>query len=217
MKAELEQLNIELEEYVGEYRVADESLFNLGVKLGRLLEQRKIEDYRLQYFVNQSNATQLVREKQKLIDELEKFLLNIICFACSKHIESYGPIVFDADWRSRSDTKLEEEIVEEFGVQIRSTDQTQVGGDFEVNFLTAGKLAELLEKFNIWKEVKATLLNRNGEESCTVYDEESVSKCFTEASVGIHAHDKSRALEDLKELHKEFCEYYAFFVLKYGN
>jgi len=213
----LNKINLELEEYLGEYRGADEKIFDFGVRLGRLLEQRKMDDFRLQYFVEQSSAIELARDKQGLIDEIDKFALGMICFACCKHIEKYGSICFDADWRSRTDAKLEEEIVEEFGVQIQRTNQTQVRGDFEVIFSTTGKLDELFAKFKLPKEFSATLLNKTGEESCTLNDEDGVSESFTDASIGMRAHNKSLSIEHLKEIHKEFSQYYTVFVLKYFN
>lgn len=46
MDKELKEFNEILKKYVGEFRKADESLFNYGVELGRILEKNNIKEHR---------------------------------------------------------------------------------------------------------------------------------------------------------------------------
>ena len=216
MATEIEKLNAKLNKYHGGHRNVDEELFNLGVKLGRLLEQQKIEDFRLAYFVNQEVANNLQSAKQILIDEIERILLGLLTMAIKEQISLYDSVSFDADWTTRRTTKLKDDIVNTFCLQIDDVSQQEVDGDLQVTFMTSGELSKILKKHKVVDKFAATLCNDNGGDGCTIHNENKVEDAFEYASIRLHAHDKKLKIDRLKAISNDLTGFYTFFVLKYS-
>jgi len=211
MDKELKELNKQIEGYV-KGRKADESIFNFGVQLGRILEKNKVENYRLSFFSEQEAKENQLESKRTRIDSVNKILQKIICLAHKEEIRENGSISYDAGWRGRN-APLNKEIEEKYNITYSSINQTNVGGDFDIYFMLNGQLKDLFEKHNVPTQIEITLSNSSGEEEEYLRDEEDVDN-FYSPHISLYPHHDNITLEKVDAFAKDVEKFYTIFCLK---
>ena len=167
-----------LQDYAKHNRSVDEDLFNIGVALGRLLEIEKIETYRSPFFVERDAKAAVQKNNYKLAKEASQIILKLVKSAYTEQYNEGGTVDFSDNRQHRSDSKLEDEIAKRYCIQHVSTEQNTIGGDLELTFRVLGDLATIHKRNNVPLFVRFDLVNDSGEDTVTLYDEESIQKAF---------------------------------------
>ena len=214
MDKEIKQLNKQIEEYLGEFRKADETIFNFGVQLGRILEKNNIENHRLSFFVEQEAQSNQVDAKSKVIDGVNKIIQNIISWAHKEQISNSGSICYEAGWRSSNNTPLDEDIAKKYNIAYSNINQTNVGGDFDINFMLTGQLKDIFEKHQVGIQVETTLSNSSGEEEEYIIDEDDAETSFYSTHIFLYPHNNDKTLEEIEAFAKDVEKFYTMFCLK---
>jgi hypothetical protein len=202
MSKRLDELNMLVSEYIGGHNRADETLFELGVELGRELQKLEIAKYRLPFFEIQAQSVNAEKVKRNYIKQLNSTIKNQVLKAARAHLEECGSITFNASHHRRDYEKLDDAIGERFGIRNTRVSQTTVGGDFEIYFTFVGKLQNYFTDNKISPEFYITLYNSYGEDSETVDEVDDEGYPFGSVSCGLQAHYTNQSVEFIKN----FCD-----------
>lgn len=178
MNDKLNEIEERLKQYANNNLQVNEELFNIGVELGRLLEKESIDAHRLQFF-QQQEAKQLEQQnKYALANKAGRVILQLVQAAYTLQYQEYGVIEFSDDRNYRSDSKLDDEIAKRYCLQHANTNQNSIGGELELEFRIIGQLAKLFEQYDLPPFVRIILENDSGEDSVTLYDEDSIQRAL---------------------------------------
>lgn len=213
MDKELKQLNKEIEDYVGDFRKADERIFNFGIRLGRILEKNNAEDYRLSFFSNQEAKESETEIKKNCIDSVNKIIQKIIGWAHKEQIKTSGSIHYEAGWRGKN-APLNETISKKYNITYSRIDQSNYGSDFNVYFMLNGKLKDIFEKHKVGIQVEASLCNSDGEDDEYITDEDYAETCFYSTSISLYPHNDNKTVGEIQAFAQDVEKFYTLFCLK---
>jgi hypothetical protein len=123
--ADIEKKAAEHCKTIGRY---DESLFNIGIELGKLLQSNNIQEQRLQIFTNFDKSNAEYTKKHAYVKRIENIIGCFVANAFAQQIENNGAFTFSRPNFMHKCEKLEESISSEFFMQIISTKQKENGG-----------------------------------------------------------------------------------------
>lgn len=213
MSEKLNEIEDQLKNYANSNRQIDEELFNIGVELGRLLEKRGIDAHRLQFFEQQEARRIEEKNKYDLAKKSGKVILQLVQAAYILQYKEYGSIEFSDNRNHRSDSKLEDEIAERFCLQLANTNQNSVGGELELGFRILGQLAILFERYELPPFILIILENDSGEDSVTLYDEESIQRTLR-ARGDIFTNTRNLSTSSLEQFGMELEKFALFKLMK---
>jgi hypothetical protein len=214
MKEDLSKINKAFSEYVSRFAKVDETLFNFGVELGRLLERHNIAEHRLPFFVEQEAAKNLAQTKQALIEKARELLLGIVIKAYKAELEENGAISIDASYSGRRDEHLSDTIVRRYSFKHTGTQQHNVGGDFTLTFLLQGKLQEIFQRHSVSPQFEVSANNNSGEDDETLYEPEDVDSAFYGLNIHLNGHTTELSVEQLEAFLDDFSKNLLFAVIK---
>ena len=211
MSSRLDELNKLVSEHVGEYKIADEKLFELGVELGRELQKLEIAEYRLPFFQNQAQLVDAKTEKRKYVKQLNSAIENLVLMAVKAHVAQYGSLHFNASYRRKDYEKLDDDIGERFGIRYTRITQPTLGDDFEIHFTFVGKLANYFKDNDVTPEFSIVLFNTHGDNREHI--DERIDDCnrFGAVSCSLTASNPSQSVEFIKD----FCDGFEKQILMY--
>ncbi len=189
----------------------DESLFNIGVELGRLLHSNNIKDHRPQFFIDFEQAQINYSKLDIRISNIKSIIGFFIIHAIAEQVDENGDFCFDGDEDTRCE-KLDESIAEKFFFQISSVRQNQHGGNFEVDVELNGQIAEILSKYNISPDVTFEIDNTTGGSYEVFYKSDDVSQIYY-VNLGLHARSTELTDSQLIELEVALKEIQVFLLL----
>lgn len=213
MSEKLNEIEDQLKNYANSNRQIDEELFNIGVELGRLLEKRGIDAHRLQFFEQQEARRIEEKNKYDLAKKSGKVILQLVQAAYILQYKEYGSIEFSDNRNHHSDSKLEDEIAERFCLQLANTNQNSVGGELELGFRILGQLAILFERYELPPFILIILENDSGEDSVTLYDEESIQRTLR-ARGDIFTNTRNLSTSSLEKFGMELEKFALFKLMK---
>lgn len=213
MSEKLNEIEDQLKNYANSNRQIDEELFNIGVELGRLLEKREIDAHRLQFFEQQEARRIEEKNKYDLAKKAGKVILQLVQAAYILQYKEYCSIEFSDNRNHRSDSKLEDEIAERFCLQLANTNQNSVGGELELGFRILGQLAILFERYELPPSIRIILENDSGEDSVTLYDEESIQRKIR-ARGDIFTNTRNLSTSSLEQFGMELEKFALFKLMK---
>lgn len=204
----VEKINEQIaKEYEG--KRADESLFLLGVELGRYLEQQGMEDVLLDFFSQQ--RLDIVREKE--IDEI--FVkMNVIAEALVKpaiamQLKKHGEWSIGTN-EERGYGKLDDDVANATNVQLWDVRQEMVEGDLDLVFEVTGKLADILYSHRYPPYIFATVEN-DYENVVELSDENDWDDKLVEA----HFYNRKKdSVEQVTAIFDDLSRYALFEVVK---
>lgn len=173
MSDAINKLNDDLIELFNKHHEAEE-LFNLGVGFGKYLEKNKLEDVRLEFFVQHELRKETRTAIYEDIDTLNDSLFKLVKMAFKEEINLNVFECWEIDTSSFSGHKheLSEEIVKKYNFQVISVSQPTKWGDFELTCMLTGKLAEIVEKYQFKKVFSVSYSSASGEEYETIYEDD---------------------------------------------
>lgn len=213
MSEKLNEIEDQLKNYANSNRQINEELFNIGVELGRLLEKRGIDAHRLQFFEQQEARRIEEKNKYDLAKKSGKVILQLVQAAYILQYKEYGSIEFSDNRNHRSDSKLEDEIAERFCLQLANTNQNSVGGELELGFRILSQLAILFERYELPPFILIILENDSGEDSVTLYDEESIQRTLR-ARGDIFTNTRNLSTSSLEQFGMELEKFALFKLMK---
>lgn len=216
MDAQILKIEDRLEQHCKSIHRFDEELFNLGVEMGRLLERNNIPLHRPKIFVEFEEKNNAFDRKNAQINRIEKVVAFLIRNAVAEQVENHFEFDFDSNASSHSCDKLDDSIVEKFGVQVSRTTQREHGGSFETNFTLSGQVADILKKYDLDVNARADVDNSSGDEHETIYSAEDVDRIFG-VSIGLNAHNTDLDEAQLTALADEIEQIHTWFSLSLKN
>jgi len=217
MSDKLQDLESELEKLInrcyGRFNEVDKA-FNLGMQIANELTSLKITDYKIECLEYKHNEENKKEKFNEAIDKINKFLQKIIQISAKETIRERGNWGIEKmDYmRSTYVEKFSEETASKFNIQFVRADMQSYGGDFDLYFEILGELKELLQKYNIQGELKATLDNNSGEESTTLYEEDDV-RYIRSVYLGTLQRLRDKEIEEIEEINNEIQKLYTFKIL----
>jgi hypothetical protein len=217
MSDELKEIEKKLEELIDKSYGRFENIekaFNLGIQSANLLNKLEITDYKFKCLEDKRNEENKKEKFNEAIDKINKFLLKIIQRSAKETIRERGNWGIEKmDYmRSTYVEKFSEETASKFNIQFVRADMQSYGGDFDLYFEILGELKELLQKYDIQGELKATLDNNDGEESTTLYEEEDV-RYIRSVYLGTLQRLRDKEIEEIEEINNEIQKLYTFKIL----
>lgn len=208
MNTKIQQIEDLLEQHCKSIHRYDEELFNLGVEMGRVLEKNSISSYRPKVFIDFEEKNNAYERKAEQISRADKAVAFIIRNGVAEHVENFGEFCFDSE--TYKCDKLDESVVEKFGVQIDRTTQREHGGSFEAEFRLSGQVGQVLEKYGIDAWVRADVDNTTGDEQETIYSGDDVDKIFG-VSLRLNGHNTELDDKQLESLADELEQIVVWF------
>ncbi len=214
MNKEIEGVEAKLVKYLKNFPRYDEELFNIGVELGRLLERNNISLHRPKIFVDFEEDNNAFNKRAEQISRANKAVAFIIRNAIAEHVENFWEFCFS---KSRhSCTKLDESLVEKFGVQTVRTTQVEDGGSFEAEFELSGQVGQVLEKYGIDAWARADIDNTSGDEQEIIYSADDVDKIFG-VNLRLNGRNTEFEYEQLQSLADELEQIVVWFKISLKN
>ncbi len=146
-----------------------EKLFNLGIELGRRLNENKIDDFRLSVWSDlEQNHLKMsaIYQAEKNIEEL---IAKLVRLSILHHINAHG-VWSIARGGGYGLDKFSDEIVQKFNIQVVNCDMERDGDDFTVNFVVTDQLATIFAKHKIYKGFDASITNDSGDDNQSLHD-----------------------------------------------
>jgi UDP-N-acetylglucosamine transferase subunit ALG13 len=187
MNKQIEDLEQRIEKHCQSIMRYDETLFNLGVELGKLLKENNIQEHRPNVFIEIEAKNNAYTKKAVQIRRTGKMFELLTRNAVAKQVEEHGKFSFDSTLSRDKCEKLADDIVEKFCIQVGRTTQVEHGGGFEAEFEISGKIADVLNQYGIDLFARADVDNSSGDEEETIYDADDVDKIFS-VSLRLNGH-----------------------------
>jgi hypothetical protein len=211
----LNEINAELETLVNTRRASNKEVFDLGVKLGRLLERKEIADYECKFWIDSKNKDELFKIRSEALKSLHNVFLILIKAAIKEQINEVGNWVVIKSSESINYSKLTDAIVDKYGIQFKScyVDTKEDLADFEVEFTTEGKMKLIFENFNLPVVIKASIERLNGGEETEFETADDVNFIRTAGS-DISYRDTEITKEKIDAIINDISKLHFFLFLK---
>ena len=212
MTNDFEKIEDELKKVTDGYQPDIELIFNIGVKLGRKLQEQNLTDIRLPFFIEKEELANLVDSVRKTQREIADLILNQVHDSINETIEEEGSWTVGVGSYYRGDGVLSEDIVKKYYVQFQSIKQPQTDGDFETSFSVQGKLAEVFNEFDYSPTIQITLDNESGEESATLDSKRDVRNLYN-PTLMIYVKPNKEELDKLKKFKEALVKKLMFQII----
>jgi len=196
MENNLSKIEEELKLHYKNFGTDIEAIFNVGVKIGRELELNKLPDYRLDFFKNLEDLSNIQEKIRALKKEVANLILQQIQNAVKEIISDGSSWTVGVTSYYRNDGKFSDEIVKKYCVNFLSAEQPQTHGHFDTHFEVTGRLGNTFEKYGYSNRIDVTLDNDSGEDNISIYNEDDVES-FYSPSVNFHVEQTQEGLENL--------------------
>jgi hypothetical protein len=202
MNTEFHILNEKVSKHIsGRFR-DDVQLFNLGVELGRLLEKSAVAEFELPIFSELKEKSKVLAEKKLVVKKIEQKILYIVKAAHKEQIKVHGIIRYFTKSYLNWNEKLSNEISVKYQLQHLNTQQTEVKGDFNLNFELIGDLGDIFQKNSIPSSVLVTLANSTGGDSESLLYEHNAD-AFSSLQLKIDTYSDQHSLCELESFFDE--------------
>ena len=179
MKNNLTKIEEELKLHYKKFGTDLEAIFNVGVKIGRELEINKLPDYRLDFFKNLEDLSNIQEKIRTTKRDVADLILKQIHNAIKEIISDGSSWTVGVGSYYRNDGKFSEDIVNKYCVKFLSAEQPQTHGHFDTYFEITGRLANTFEKYEYNNRIEVTLDNESGEDNVSIYDESDIDNLYS--------------------------------------
>jgi hypothetical protein len=216
MENKFDDIEKKLREILSNGLYADrEELFNLGVELGRRFSEHKIDDFRLDTWINlekNHNRVNLIIESERKIEE---FIAKLLRLSILHQIKVNGSWSIARGGGYGMD-RFEDEVVEQFNVQVVNCEMDIDGGDFVVNFEVTGELARIFDKYNISKRFETVIINHHGTNDQQLYDTKDLRSYISNINAHIR-NSNNWELDEYEKFLQEISKPFIFYILTYSQ
>jgi hypothetical protein len=215
---QLMALEKELESLFPKFGQADErSLFEIGIKFGRQLEQLGIQNYESKYWQQQKQEQMLDQQIREKEDQVENIIAQLVRLSVKELIRETGSWTIAK--RNSGYGALEQfsdETIEKYQIRVLSVDMESYGGDFEIRYELVGELCEKFKKYNVYEQFTSLVYNENGEEEQSIYDVEDVDTYIDRLTVHVR-NSNEWSLEQYDVFISDISKPFLFLLLQTKN
>jgi hypothetical protein len=190
-----------------------ESLFNLGVELGRQLNEHKIDNFRSIVWSDIEDRNLKVRAILDAENKIEQFIAKLVRLSILETIEETGSWSIERGGGYGLDM-FSDEVVKNYNVQVSKCDMESDGGDFIVHFEVTDELARIFAKHNIYKGFTTVITNRSGSDEQQLYDTNDLPNYVQNINAHIR-NGNNWELEQYEEFLLEVSKPFTFFIMKH--
>lgn len=157
-----------------------ENSFNLGVRLGRILECKNIDDLKLDYFYKQDKLYKLRLRIEKLNSKVLANLEMLLHLSIKEHINISKYKCWSTGFEKRftDDAVFSDVIVKKRNVQFHSLRAGETQYHFIANFKITGNIAELFEKYNQSTNFEIVVDDDSGEGNVDIKSPKDLAKLY---------------------------------------
>ena len=157
-----------------------ENSFNLGVRLGRILECKNIDDLKLDYFYKQDKLYKLRLRIEKLNSKVLANLEMLLHLSIKEHINISKYKCWSTGFEKRftDDAVFSDAIVKKRNVQFHSLRAGETQYHFIANFKITGNIAELFEKYNQSTNFEIVVDDDSGEGNVDIKSPKDLAKLY---------------------------------------
>jgi hypothetical protein len=148
---DIKKIDDELVKLAEDGNLTIETSFNLGVRLGRILELQNIDELKLEYFHKQDKLYKLRLRFEKLNSKVLGHLEMLLHLSIQEHINISKYKCWSTGFEKRftDNAIFSDVIVEKRNVQFHNLSAGETQYHFIANFKITGKIAKLFEKYNL--------------------------------------------------------------------
>ena len=212
MENNLTKIEEELILHYKQFGTDIETIFNIGVKIGRELELNKLPDYRLDFFKNLEDLSNIQEQIRTVRKEVADLILQQIHNAVKEIISDGTSWTVGATSYYRNDGKFSDDIVKKYCVNFLSAEQPQTHGHFDTHFEITGRLGKTFEKYGYSNRIDVTLDNDSGEDNISIYNESDVES-FYSPSLNFRVEPTQEGLENLVKFKESILKNLMFQII----
>lgn len=190
-----------------EQRRADEKLFLMGVKLGRVLAEQEVEDVRLDFFVNQELATDCLEQAMELCKQMDEIAHAIVIDAITAQVEEHG--VWSVGPGSHGKDELSLDVANRYNLQVNWSNQSHTDENIDIVFAMTGRLADEIVRHGFEPEISAEVYCFEGK-SVDFYRESSVADDIESVKFQLGWQSTVECVNRLKALKDALTKMYVF-------
>jgi hypothetical protein len=209
MDDELNKINADVAKHIGFALVPDQSLFDLGVRLGRHLQANGIDAYQLPVFEEIKITINEIEIKNSLIRTIGERLLVIVKSANKEQLLRSKFIEYSARHDKTTKRMLDAQTADKFCISHISTSQDEEGSDFELTIEATGQLAEIFNAHQMSPIFYVSLSNYSGGDNEVLQSESDISKFY-----GSHFTKDNPPLKNVQNFIEDFDKFFVMFALK---
>lgn len=211
-------LEKELESLFAKFGYADErSLFEIGIKFGRQLEQLGIQNYESKFWLQQKQEQILEQQIRQKVNQVENFLAQLVRLSVKELIRETGSwTIAKRNTGYGALEQFSDETIAKYQIRILSVDMESYGGDFEIRYRLVGELGEKFKKYNVYEQFSSLVYNENGEEQQSIYDVEDVDAYIDRLTVHVR-NSNEWALEQYDVFLNDISKPFLFLLLQTKN
>lgn len=178
-----------------------ENSFNLGVRLGRILECKNIDDLKLDYFYKQDKLYKLRLRIEKLNSKVLANLEMLLHLSIKEHINISKYKCWSTGFEKRftDDAVFSDVIVKKRNVQFHSLRAGETQYHFIANFKITGNIAELFEKYNQSTNFEIVVDDDSGEGNVDIKSPKDLAKLY-----GLSAHSNFEMTDSGVDTYENF-------------
>jgi len=198
---DIKKIDDELVKLAEDGNLTIETSFNLGVRLGRILELQKIDELKLEYFHKQDNLYKLRLRAGKLNSKVLGHLEMLLHLSIKEHINISKYKCWSTGFESRftDDAIFSDVIVDKRNVQFHSLRAGETQYHFIANFKITGKIAELFEKYNQSTNFEIVVDDDSGEGNVDIRSPKDLVKLY-----GLSAHSNFEMTDSGVDTYEDF-------------
>ena len=178
-----------------------ENSFNLGVRLGRILECKNIDDLKLDSFYKQDKLYKLRLRIEKLNSKVLANLEMLLHLSIKEHINISKYKCWSTGFEKRftDDAVFSDVIVKKRNVQFHSLRAGETQYHFIANFKITGNIAELFEKYNQSTNFEIVVDDDSGEGNVDIKSPKDLAKLY-----GLSAHSNFEMTDSGVDTYENF-------------
>lgn len=179
MTINLQSIQKRLKKSIKGFDTDFESIYKVGVEIGRKLEKSNAPDFRLPYFITLEEERNINDAARKLHREIGDIVLKQVHSAIREIISTNNSWTVGVGQYYRGDGKFSDEIIEKYGVAFDSIDQQYSGGHFETVFTVKGRLEKCFSDYGYFPRLEVTLDNGSGDDYVHMSCDEDIENLYS--------------------------------------
>ena len=190
-----------------EQRNADEDLFLMGVKLGRVLAEQEVGDVCLEFFANQRLTATCLAQACELRKEIDTIAKDIVVEAVKEQVALHG--VWSVGPGSYGKDELDLDVAAKYNLQVTWTNQSYADDDIYIEFSLKGRLAKEIKKFGFKPRISGVIECYEGKQ-VSFYDEKDAELDLHQIRFDLSEEPSIEYVERLRALKDALTKMYVF-------
>lgn len=192
---------------------ANEKVFELGVLLGRHLEQYGLESKRLSYFSELDKRNEVSEKIDAFRKQIEGLLHTVVTNALKEQIQQNGSWEVGIGNYFASFYMLTDVVEQKYSIRAQGVQQPERNGDFVVTFEFFGGVREIFIDILASPTVDINVSNGTGEDSEALRTSKAVDKLCYGLRLPLPKQYGDESLVKMTELYERLSKKYLFLLM----